>query len=347
MVFEKDPATGKWKLDDNGRLIVRSDVSVERLERIRYNTSNLIERVFRDIGLLKQASAKWMKEAFFGSGKFHNDMHGGNMMVNVTTKKVDSITLIDFGNIMKLEKNDRKRICNMLVYTTARDVEGFCTSLFDMIKAHAKESGHALTKDEIEKIKAIASSILMKGKAGTDAGYRFLAILEELRKIGVTLPESIYGVTRGLSRLQSALDDAAIVTKEAHVLYSALFGDKPCTISATGGVFNTNHIHCGFLGDVAKVFIPTSTEKEMTEKFDKLIADNNDNVYLNKMANRILSLSKTKEGLTQLEKELDEFYKLAVCWWEAEEGAEEPVENETVESKPVDNEPEAERESEE
>lgn len=319
-IFEKDPVTGKWRLDGNGNMIVRGDVPAHKLCRIRYNATQHVERVFRDMELLEQAAAKWMKEAFFGSGKFHNDLHGGNMMVSVSSKKEDAITLIDFGNLMTLESGDRKKLSNMLVYTTARDTDGFCGNLFDMINAHAKTTKLKIEakSENAAKIKAIVSSILMKGSAKSDAGYRFLAILEELRKFGIVLPEAIYGVARGLSRLQSALDDVADLVGQTHAVYNALCAEKPCSMPKTG-LFSTDHIHCGFMGEVANAVITSATVDDVEKKFEIIDKKWEKNTYYSQIANRIWNLSKTKEGLDQLERELDEFYKHVVSWWDGGE----------------------------
>ena len=294
-VFQTDPETGLWKKDGKGRLLVRPDVKPDDLIFLRRDSTQLVERLFRSGRLLQQASGKWMKEAFFNSGCFHNDLHGGNLMVELGKSKAkDTVTMIDFGNLMKLEPGDRSNLCNMMIYSAARDVDSFCDELFALVDAHAKQTKISLSKDVQAKIKAIVDSILHKGTAEGDAGYRFLAILEELRKLGVTLPEAIYGVSRGLSRLQSSLDDLADIITKTHGVYNAFFGDVE-SVLPKDGIFGKDNIHGGFLGRLYNCVFTTSTGKDAEVKIDALYNEVNDGDFDEPVADYVRKLVAAKD----------------------------------------------------
>ena len=302
-VFQTDPETGKWKTGEDGRYVLKTDAKASDIIWARQKCSSLVEILFCSSRLMKQTSGKWMKEAFFKSGLFHNDMHGGNLMVKYSPKK-DTVTMIDFGNMDKLEKDDRTCLCNMLVFSAARDAEGFCNELFGLVKQHAKETGITLSASDKEKVRAIVDSILAKGKARDDAGYRFLAILEELRKLGITLPEAIYGVSRGLSRLQSSLEDLADVTNKAHVLYKSLFGMNE-SFAPDEGIFNKESIHAGCIGEIFKCVLNTPVGKDAAAKLEEIKTRIEEGLYDDPVAKYIIKLingNKLAHGADEIEK---------------------------------------------
>ena len=305
-VFQTDPETGKWKTDEKGRYVLRTDDKESDILWARKHSTQLVEILFRSSKLMKQASGKWMKEAFFKSGIFHNDMHGGNLMVEIVRGKTN-VTMIDFGNLDKIEVKDRTHLCNMLIFSAARDAESFCKELFGLVELHAKETGIALSASDRGKVRAIVDSILAKGKAREDAGYRFLAILEELRKLGVTLPESIYGVSRGLSRLQSSLEDLADVTKKAHAIYSALFGTTE-SFAPDEGIFNKDSMHVGCLGEIFTCVLGNPAGKDAAAKLGEILERFDTGVYDKALTKYIIKLANEKRlahGADEIEKLCD------------------------------------------
>ena len=305
-VFQTDPETGKWKTDEKGRYVLRTDAKESDILWARKHSTQLVEILFRSSKLMKQASGKWMKEAFFKSGIFHNDMHGGNLMVEIVRGKTN-VTMIDFGNLDKIDVKDRTHLCNMLIFSAARDAESFCKELFGLVELHAKETGISLSASDRGKVRAIVDSILAKGKAREDAGYRFLAILEELRKLGVTLPESIYGVSRGLSRLQSSLEDLADVTKKAHAIYSALFGTTE-SFAPDEGIFNKDSMHVGCLGEIFTCVLGNPAGKDAAAKLGEILERFDTGVYDKALTKYIIKLANEKRlahGADEIEKLCD------------------------------------------
>lgn len=134
---------------------------------------------------------------------------------------------------------------------------------------HSKTSGISLSKDVRAKIKAIVDSILHKGTTQKDAGCRFLAILEELHKLGISLPELIYDVSCGLNRLQSALDNLEDIIDKTNGIYNAFFGDVEYVLPKDG-IFDKDNISGGFVDKLYRCLFTTSTGKDAKDKIDAI-----------------------------------------------------------------------------
>ena len=63
---------------------------------------------------LRRLYEKWLKEALFGSGFFHADLHAGNLFFNLQTEKPGyELTLIDFGSVGVLTFEERKALIQL------------------------------------------------------------------------------------------------------------------------------------------------------------------------------------------------------------------------------------------
>ena len=67
----------------------------------------------KSIGL-KRLYKAWLKEAFFGEGFFHADLHSGNLFYKRTKKSPGYLlTLLDFGSVGKLNHHERKALIKL------------------------------------------------------------------------------------------------------------------------------------------------------------------------------------------------------------------------------------------
>ena len=160
-------------------------------------------------------SRKWVQEALFGSGLFHGDMHGGNIMIDPTTdpKADKGLTVIDFGNAHKLSKAQQESILLMVGSAAAQDTNRFLDGFRALLPPESraafdrKRAGEGT--EEAPSLHAIVHEIFYKAETSSkDTGPRILACLQEIQKEGIELPGAINNFSQSQIRLQGVIDQA-------------------------------------------------------------------------------------------------------------------------------------------
>ncbi len=259
-IFKVNSESGGWQLDKNGKPVIRDDVSITDIMVVRRDIASRLKTLFKYNGLINQATAKWIKEAIFNSGTIHNDIHGGNLMIS---DRDESITFIDFGNVVKISKEIQIKFKDLLVYTMHRDTQKFMDTLLPMLPKQP-------SAEQREKMNVIVDVIMQKGHSTKDAGYRFTAIIAELKKLGVVFPSEIDGISNGLNRLQSFAENTSKLLKSTKGLYECIIGNaalSPYQQSEEEQKFS-------FEGNMFNEIIDKSLGKEIPDEsyFDTLIA---------------------------------------------------------------------------
>ena len=217
-IFKINSETGTWEVDKNGNPVIREDVHIRDIILARRNLPTYIQQIFDLNSLVKEATGKWLKEVIFNTGVIHNDIHGGNLMITHDGAD-DTITFIDFGNVIKISKESQAQFKDLLSYTMQRDSQKFTDTMLLMIpnKPNAEQKA---------KMTAIVESIMQKGHSTDDAGYRLSAIIVELRKLGITFSSELEGIANGLNRMQAFAENTNRLLKETKKLYELTIGKE-------------------------------------------------------------------------------------------------------------------------
>ena len=213
-VFETD-ADGRIVRKD-GKPSVRKDMSAAGFLAIRNKIAKAVEDISQSGLYFKQVVWKWVDEALFKSGTMHNDVHTGNIMLDTHGQRA---TFIDFGNLVKLDHEERVLLLKMVAASAAKHTMFFVDTFGELL---ARETGgQDAFKAKKDKIEAAVRQVIHKGLSEADTGYRFQAILCELQKLGVDIPPKVAAFAEGLTRLQNCHEEISELLQEAESLYNA------------------------------------------------------------------------------------------------------------------------------
>ena len=181
---------------------------------------------------LVELSRKWVQEALFGSGMFHGDMHGGNIMIddNPVAAENKGVTILDFGNAHKLSREQQESVLLMVGAASAQDtnrfLDGFRALLPPESRAEFDRKRAGEGTDENPSLHAIVHAIFYKdGTTCKQTGQRILACLQELQKEGIELPGAINNFSQSQIRLQGVIDQANEQLEEVELLMKRLAMD--------------------------------------------------------------------------------------------------------------------------
>lgn len=179
-----------------------------------------------------ELSRKWVQEALFGSGLFHGDMHGGNIMIDDNPDPAENkgLTILDFGNAHKLSREQQESVLLMVGAASARDtnrfLDGFRALLPPESRAEFDRKRAGEGTDENPSLHAIVHAIFYKDRTTSkQTGQRILACLQELQKEGVELPGAINNFSQSQMRLQGVIDQANEQLEEVERLMKQLAVD--------------------------------------------------------------------------------------------------------------------------
>ena len=192
--LEKNPVTGKFK---------KKVVSTEEFNRAKEEVTNLYNDVYKKQYRLQRFVQTWFANALYGDGKFHGDLHAGNIMIDDAT---NLLTVIDFGNAPQFSKSDRKNVVKFLTAAANGNVNGFLNSFKKLVP---RESQQVIDNNRIqlESVfnKAFSASTLAQ------AGSRIKAGLGELSRRGAEVPAALYNFAEAFMRI-SQLSDSMLST---------------------------------------------------------------------------------------------------------------------------------------
>ena len=187
---------GKVKTDKDGRykLSVMKPADRQELE------AKLV-KMYRDVhkrqANLQRLMQVWLSNALFGDGRFHGDLHGGNVMVDENGQ----LTVIDFGNAPTFSETDRKSVVKMVVAAARGESKGVLDAVSTLV---SPESRKCLT-DNRRILQARLDAAFAVG-GFTEAAERLTIVFGELARSGVEVPESLYNFVEAFGRVQQLSD---------------------------------------------------------------------------------------------------------------------------------------------
>lgn len=189
--------------------------SFEEFKQIKASLDELFTEALPYQKMLANTCELWFKEAIYGTGVFHGDLHPGNIMVDN-----NSLTLIDFGNATKLSEKEQEGVFTMCAAATTGHAKIFLDSFISLLNLSKDATTNEKEKVDIENtIKALNNdmngskaifntigTILKTGNSKTEAGRRMMTAISELQRQGITIPNTLFKYSEALVRLQSGFD---------------------------------------------------------------------------------------------------------------------------------------------
>ena len=182
-------------------------------------------------------SRRWTEEAIFNSGIFHGDLHGGNVM---TSK--DLLTVIDFGNVSKLTKEQRDSLMGIIAACAVNSP----ASVVDYYKNLLSPAGlrRLETKQGEKDFKQFTKnveSILAKGGM-TDAPLRLSAVIRQLDKFGFEVPAPLFNFSQSLTRLEDTIVSVNVTLQRIKAMYADIQYDP--SLYDADGINKENPFDC-------------------------------------------------------------------------------------------------------
>lgn len=171
-------------------------------EDLRNTLVEMYDNVRKRQSNLQRLVQVWFSNALFGDGKFHGDLHGGNIMVDPE----GSLTVIDFGNAPTFAPKDRKNVLKMLVSA----IRGKPGDLLAAVKSLVSvESQRELERNRATLVRRLNDLFAIGGIER--AGARLTAVFGELARSGVEVPEALYNFSEAFGRIQQLSDSMTAV----------------------------------------------------------------------------------------------------------------------------------------
>lgn len=156
---------------------------------------------------LVKFSKEWVSQGIFGTGFYHGDLHSGNIMTST-----DKLTVIDFGNCIKLKPYQQENIIRMMAASIDSNGPAFMQGLKSLLSqtsldrlAEVKEY-NGVQKTVEQHLTEVLSAILKKG-GQEDTGLRIKLAMEAILKEGIEIPAPIYNFELCQLSLQNTIDD--------------------------------------------------------------------------------------------------------------------------------------------
>ncbi|MCR5655313.1 MAG: phosphotransferase [Lachnospiraceae bacterium] len=186
----------------DGRLIMKKDYEMSiteyhDYEQLRAEMCEKIRQLRKRFTYMDELANKWVEEGIFGEGFYHGDLHAGNIMVSD-----EGLTVIDFGNVTKLEKAQKEEITRMMVAAAAGDANDFYNGYLKLLGTTDPE----FTEKNKDKLRKVVENTFLLGNKES-AGTRIATVLMRAQEIGFQLPAAIYNFSQCQIRLQNAMDE--------------------------------------------------------------------------------------------------------------------------------------------
>ncbi len=191
----EEKVTGKKKKDENGQpnQVNKKAPTYDTLKELSALKKELQEKQ----KYLSNLTQKWLDEAIFGSGFFHGDLHAGNIMMDE-----DGVTVIDYGNVSKLEEKDQKNILNLMAAAMRYNNERVEQHIKAMLSS--PEARRIFESKQAEFSQMI--KVIVKKEDGSPVD-KILAILNELQKNEIEIPAGFYNFIQCFVRIVGTMSD--------------------------------------------------------------------------------------------------------------------------------------------
>lgn len=215
-------------VNNSGEVARYQAPSLEQFQRNRTELANLLGELKKRQQLMVGLAKNWFDEAVFGGGFFHGDLHSGNIMATGT-----DITVIDYGNAMKLKPEEQKLLKGIICCATAGDVDVFVKRLNELVKLGNGNNETLLDdEDQAAEYKDFLKEIFSKGGIG-NSDARLLAAVNELQRRGAEIPGAVYNFLLSQNRLKNSMDAVVAKIEEVQGLLAQMSIDNDLLMQAS------------------------------------------------------------------------------------------------------------------
>ena len=167
-----------------------------------------------------EVTKAWFKNALFGNGFFHGDLHGGNLMTGTI-----GTTFIDFGNCSHLKPNEQKTIAIMLASTVSGDADHVVNNFKKLLPQAVVATFDAKFPAGSQEMKALMD-ILKRGNA-YDLMPRLQAFISVVQGADVPIPASLQNFVQSYMRLSDIVADIDRKVEDLKIDAAAIYCDSP------------------------------------------------------------------------------------------------------------------------
>ena len=158
---------------------------------------------------LIEFSRMWTEDAIFTSGIFHGDLHAGNIMIDD-----DLLTVIDYGNVSKLNKDDRNKLMSIIASCSVNSPASAVSAILGLMSPSGRK---AFDADKQKKLTEKIGKIFQKGST-VDAPLRLAAVIRLLEGEELEIPTPLFNFAQSLTRLQETIDSVEDAMSRAKAL---------------------------------------------------------------------------------------------------------------------------------
>lgn len=171
---------------------------------------------------MAQLSSLWVTEALLGSGFFHGDLHGGNMMYSV---EKDQLTMIDLGNASAGTFEERQSVARMLFAIESGNPRLYLEALSQLLGTESKLTVDAMLLDP----ESMSRMRIVFAKAGElwstpDTFSKLLQLLQSPAAGGIEIPPFVSNFGRSMSMLQEESQKLSDINKDLYLRSQPNFG---------------------------------------------------------------------------------------------------------------------------
>ena len=179
--------------------------AVDKLDRLYDDTKAKYEA-------LVNLAYMWTNEGLFAEGFYHGGIHKGNIMTDygwkmnaeeAASSPDKGITLIDFGNASKLNKEERANVIQVVAGTATKDAALFAKGFRSLLSADSRTKFDAAGNVLKEQLAAIFE----KGTLQDTAARMSAALKLMQREYQIEVPGPIHNFLESQRRLQVAMDE--------------------------------------------------------------------------------------------------------------------------------------------
>ena len=181
---------------------------------VRQELTTSLTKTYQDVrkrqANLQRLMQTWFSNAIFGDGKFHGDLHAGNVMVDENGQ----LTVIDFGNAPTFAEKDRKNVVKLLVAAARGEPDSVLAAVRQLVSADSRE----LLAEQFDDLRKRLDKAFAIGDESAVV-ERLAIVFGELTRKGIEVPESLYNFVDAFGRMQQL---SSSMTKTLERISSAL-----------------------------------------------------------------------------------------------------------------------------
>ncbi|MDD9950232.1 MAG: AarF/UbiB family protein [Zetaproteobacteria bacterium] len=194
--------------EDNSKVLIEEIASGRPIHKW-HSFDNPINLNAADLAIIKLAALGnllqiWFKNAVFGDGFFHADLHAGNIFLDINTAYQPNLTLIDFGSVDTLSFNSRKAVIDLSL-AVFLDNTAEVVQVIQSLALEAKDTA-TLPLEQQQSLNHFAADLPFLNLP-IDLRTRLNKILQRAIDCGIDFPTPFIQLNRSRLLLENQIDE--------------------------------------------------------------------------------------------------------------------------------------------